>query len=70
MNYRFNNPLTIAPKKDASRVIILKRLCLDLRYINKLLPDDKYSILLIRDILETLAGTVIFIILDLKIAYH
>ena len=48
INCCYNNPLTIAPKKDEFENITLKRLCLDLRYINKLLLDNKYSILNIR----------------------
>ena len=70
MIYRFNNLLTIVPKKDISREIILKRLYLDLRYINKLLSNNKYLISLIRDILKTIAKVEIFIILDIKVIYY
>src|SRR5579871_5554464 len=70
INCYYNNPLTMALKKDEFRNMTLKRPCLDPRHINKLLPDDKYPIPLIRDIFEALAGTVIFTILDLKSAYH
>ena len=70
INYRFNNPLTMAPKKDAFGNMTLKWPCLDPQHINKLLPDDYYPIPLIKDIFEALAGAVIFTTLDLKSAYH
>ena len=60
----------MALKKDEFGNMTLKRLCLDLKYINKLLPDKKYLILLIKDIFEVLVGIVIFITLDLKSVYH
>src|SRR5579871_6149751 len=66
----FNNPLTIGPKKDADGNITLEYPCLDPRHLNKLLPDDRYPIPLIKDIFETLSGAVIFSTLDLKNAYH
>ena len=44
INCPYNNPLTLAPKKDAMGNITLKRLCLDPRHINKLLPNDRYPI--------------------------
>ena len=57
-------------KKDAKGNLIFKQLCLDLRYINKLLLDDKYPIPLIKDILEVLINIVIFITLDLLSIYY
>src|SRR5579871_6759803 len=36
----FNNPFTMGPKKDADGNITLEHPCLDLRHLNKLLPDD------------------------------
>ena len=41
INCRFNNPLTMAPKKDSFGNMTLKRPCLDPRHINKLLPEDR-----------------------------
>ena len=46
------------------------RPCLDPRAINKLLPDDKYPIPLIKDILESLSGATVMSTIDLKDAYH
>ena len=70
INCCYNNSLTMAPKKDEFGNMTLKRLCLNLRYINKLLPDDKYPILCIRAIFEALVDAIIFTILDLKSVYH
>jgi hypothetical protein len=66
----FNNPLTMAPKKDSDGNLTLKQPCLDPQHINKLLPDDKYPIPLIKDIFEALAGAVVYTTLDLVMAYH
>src|SRR5579871_2854906 len=60
----------MGPKKDADGNVILEYPCLDLRHLNKLLPDNRYPIPLIKDIFKTLSGAVIFSTLDLKNAYH
>ena len=66
----FNNPLTIAPKKDENGKMTGIRVCLDVRALNTALTnDDKFPIPYIRTALESFAGSSIFGELDLAEAY-
>jgi hypothetical protein len=66
----FNNPLTIAPKKDESGKMTGIRVCLDVRALNNaLVNNDKFPIPYIRTALESFAGNSIFGELDLAEAY-
>jgi hypothetical protein len=69
-NCEFNNPLTVAPKKDADGKWTKIRVCLDVRALNKaLINGDKFPIPYIRDALECFAGNSIFGEYDLAEAY-
>ncbi|HYT44041.1 MAG TPA: reverse transcriptase family protein, partial [Methylomirabilota bacterium] len=70
VNTSWNSPLTLADKKDAHGNKTGKRPCLDPRHINRLLPDDKYPLPLIREIFHSLKGSTVFTTLDLKSAFH
>ena len=70
VNTSWNSPLTLADKKDSYGKKTGKRPCLDPRHINRLLPDDRYPLPLIRDIYDSLRGSNIFTTLDLKSAFH
>jgi hypothetical protein len=69
MNTRFNNPITIAGKKDKDGNRTKIRPCLDVRKLNTLLPNDSFQIPLIKDIFENLAHKQVFSSLDLASAY-
>ena len=67
---RYNNPLTIAPKKDENGVWTGIRVCLDVRRLNKaLIVGDKFPIPHIRNVLESFAGNSVFGEFDLSEAY-
>jgi hypothetical protein len=67
---RFNNPVTLAPKKDAEGRWTAVRFCLDARGLNKSLNyDDKFPTPIINDLLESLGGNRIFGQFDLEDAY-
>ena len=69
---RFNNPLTIQPKKDDQGVWsgIEVRVCFDGRRLNQWMEtDDKFPIPRIQDILESLAGCPIYGQFDLEDCY-
>lgn len=70
VNTSWNSPITLAPKKDAMGNYTGKRPCLDPRHINKLLPDDRFPLPLIRDIFHLMKGATLFSTLDLKSAFH
>ena len=66
----FNNPLTVAPKKDEHGELVGIRVCLDVRALNDaLLDQDRFQLPLISEILESFAGKSIFGELDLQEAY-
>jgi hypothetical protein len=67
---RWNNPLTLAPKKDAAGNKTKHRLCLDPRALNILLPDDNFALPLIDDIFRKVKQANIFTTLDLTQAFH
>ncbi|KAG0805406.1 hypothetical protein G6F19_014071 [Rhizopus arrhizus] len=49
-------PLLMVPKKDENNEITSHRVCLDVRGINKLIPDVVYPVPKIRSIFDNLAG--------------
>ena len=67
----FNNPLTIAPKKDENGNMTGIRVCLDVRALNNALINDRINFLyqLFRTALESFAGNSIFGEFDLSEAY-
>jgi hypothetical protein len=66
----FNNPLTIAPKKDADGNFTGIRVCLDTRTLNSaLIVTDKFQLPHIPDILEIFGGCTIFGEFDCEEAY-
>jgi hypothetical protein len=58
-------PILFVPKKDGS-----KRLYIDYRGLNKITIKNRYPLPLISETLNRLVGSVCFISLDLKDAYH
>lgn len=69
-NCEYNNPLTVAPKKDEQGKYTGIRVCLDVRALNKaLITGDKFPIPYIRDVLESFAGNSVFGEFDLSEAY-
>ncbi|KAG0803948.1 hypothetical protein G6F20_013085 [Rhizopus arrhizus] len=69
-NTSFNSPLLMVPKKDENNEITSHRVCLDVRGINKLIPDVVYPVPKIRSIFDNLAGGEVFTKIDLKNAYN
>jgi transposase InsO family protein len=66
----YNNPLTVAPKKDDNGQLTGFRVCLDTRRLNLALVDnDHFEIPLIRNVLDSLQGCSIFGEFDLAEAY-
>lgn len=67
---RYNNPITVALKKDDNGNVIGVRPCLDVRMLNKaLVVDDRFQIPHIRESLESFAGNSIFSEFDLQEAF-
>jgi transposase InsO family protein len=67
---RFNNPITIQPKKDENGAWFDVRICFDGRRINRHMEtDDKFPIPRIQDVLESLAGCPIYGQFDLEDCY-
>ncbi|KAG1444948.1 hypothetical protein G6F56_010095 [Rhizopus delemar] len=69
-NTSFNSPLLLVPKKNGKGEAVDHRVCLDVRGINRLLPDVNFPVPIIRDVLDSLEGKRIFTTLDLKSAYN
>lgn len=67
---RWNNPITLAPKKDDQGRKTGYRPCLDPRLINQYLKDDNYPIPLISTIFDKLQGAIVYTTLDLASAFH
>lgn len=66
----YNNPLTVAPKKDDNGQLTGFRVCLDTRRLNMALIDnDHFEIPMIRNVLDSLQGCSIFGEFDLAEAY-
>ena len=67
---QYNNPLTVAPKKDENGQLAGFRVCLDVRKLNTAIIDtDHFQIPLIRKVLNNLQGCSIFGEFDLAEAY-
>ncbi len=67
---QYNNPLTVAPKRDDQGTMTGIRVCLDVRVLNEaLLSHDRFQLPYIREALEQLAGCTLFGELDLEEAY-
>ena len=67
---QYNNPLTVAPKKDEHGQLTGFRVCLDVRKLNlAIIESDRFHIPLIRDVLNNLQGCCIFGEFDLAEAY-
>ncbi|CDH52554.1 hypothetical protein RO3G_11965 [Lichtheimia corymbifera JMRC:FSU:9682] len=67
---RWNNPLTLAPKKDEHGNKTKHRLCLDPRALNIHLPDETYRLPLIDEIFRQVKHANVFTTLDLTQAFH
>lgn len=66
----YNNPITVAPKKDENGKLTGARPCLDTRALNRVLKsNDRFLIPHIRDLLDSFAGNSIFSEFDLQEAY-
>jgi hypothetical protein len=69
-NCQYNNPLTIAPKKDDIGKLTGIRVCLDPRALNAaLIANDRFQIPHIREALEIFGGNSLFGEFDLSEAY-
>ena len=66
----WNSSLLVVPKKDLSGRMTGKRVCLDARPLNNVIPDDKHPLPKIRDIFEMVSGHRVFSKLDLAESYH
>jgi transposase InsO family protein len=66
----FNHPLFLVDKRDSSGESVGKRACLDPRALNILLPEDRFPLPLISEIIDSLAGARFIAVLDLKSAFH
>jgi hypothetical protein len=67
---QYNNPITVAPKKDDNGQLTGIRVCLDVRHLNRTLTDcDNYEIPIIRDVLSNMKGCTVFGEFDLAEAY-
>jgi transposase InsO family protein len=67
---KWNFSLLVVRKKDAEGRYTKKRVCIDIRKLNALLPSDSYPMPVIGDILTDLGGKKLYTILDLKDGYH
>jgi transposase InsO family protein len=66
----YNNPLTVAPKKDDQGQLTGFRVCLDVRRLNlAIIEMDQFQIPIIREVLNNLQGCTIFAEFDLAEAY-
>lgn len=66
----WNNPLITVQKKDVNGTVKGYRVCLDPRPLNKLFPAIPYPLPLIKELLESLTGSVVFSRIDLRASFH
>lgn len=68
---RYNSPLLAVPKRDdATRLLTMVRVCLDLRWVNSCCKNtDTHTIPHVAEVLENLAGCTLFGEFDLSDAY-
>jgi hypothetical protein len=66
VNTSFNSPLLLVSKKNALGQTMDHRVFMDVRGLNRLLPDVNFPAPLVCEIFEELGGKKIFITLDLK----
>ena len=70
LNSTWNHPLLVVPKKDASGNHTSTRICIDPRPLNAILPDDRFPLPLIHEMLNKLNGASVFTTLDLRQSYN
>ena len=66
----WNTPIVVVPKRDVDSSIKGWRVCLDLRHLNAVMKSVNYPLPLIKDILESVDGSVVFSRLDLKSSFN
>ena len=66
----WHSPLLVVPKKDELGGITLKRVCIDPRHINELLPTAPFPMPTTREIFEMMGDCTIFSVLDLMHSFH
>jgi hypothetical protein len=66
----WNTPIVVVPKRDVDSTVKGWRVCLDLRPLNLLIKSVNYPLPLIKDILESLSGCVVFTRLDLRSSFN
>ena len=58
-------------KRNSQGEVTGKRICLDVRLLNnQLVTNDKHPLPLIKEIFDDLAGSTVFMTIDLSSAYH
>ena len=62
----YNNPVLMVPKKEPGKW----RFCLDCRYINDLTQDQYFPLPRIDEIMDSLAGANVYIVIDMIAGYH
>lgn len=66
----WNNPLLVTPKKGPEGQPPEWRICIDPRAINTLTVGANFPLPIIRELLESLSGSIVFTKIDLKGGFH
>jgi len=66
----YNIPLFVIPKKDATGLKTLSRICHDYRPLNNILLPDSFPLPTINEIFTNLSNSIIFTTLDLQSTFH